>query len=128
MSRGWLDGIDAAASFTLIRYEDLIADAAAEVARLYGLLGMPVTEEIIATAVERSGVDRMRQLEAELAARHPALTKLEFVRRKGPGGSREPLSEPLRELIEKRAGSLMERLGYGRAGAPQLAVSKLFFK
>jgi len=125
---GWLDGIDAAASFTLIRYEDLIADTPGELARLYGLLGMPVTEEIIVTAVERSSIERMRQLEAEFAARHPALTKLQFVRRDRAGGAREPVSPALRELIEKRAGDLMQRLGYGLAGAPQLAVPKLVFK
>jgi hypothetical protein len=125
---GWLDGIDAAASFTLVRYEDLIADAPAELGRLYGLLGMPVTEDIIATAVERSSIERMRQLEAEFSGKHPALAKLEFVRRKELGGSRGPLSESLRELIENRSGSVMERLGYGRAGAPQLAVTKLVFK
>jgi len=114
---GWLRGIDAAASFALLRYEDLTADTAAELARLYALLGVPVTPGIIATAIERSSIDNMRQLERSFAAGHPALKGLEFVRRQPLGGARTPISNAVRELIEKEAAPVMKQLGYGPAGA-----------
>ncbi|MBW4053705.1 MAG: sulfotransferase domain-containing protein [Proteobacteria bacterium] len=113
---GWLHGVDAAAAFTLIRYEDLLADTPAELKRLYALLGMPVTDELLATAVSNSGIDMMRSLEAELAASHPALKGYEFVRRKSPGGTREPLPHSVSELIVRKAGDLMKRLGYSTDG------------
>jgi Sulfotransferase domain len=116
---GWLDGIDAAASFTLIRYEDLVSDTAGELKRLYKLLGMPVTEALIATAIDRSSIHRMRELESEFAARHPALRNLEFVRRKPAGGTREPLPASVIRAIEIAAGPLMERLGYRSGGAAE---------
>lgn len=113
---GWLDGSDATVSFALIRYEDLMADTHGELKRLYGLLGMPVTDALLQDAVERSSIERMRELEAEFNARHPALKNFAFVRRDPPGGARGPLPDHLRDVIERRAGPLMERLGYRLTG------------
>jgi hypothetical protein len=113
---GWLRGIDASASFTLLRYEDLTANTPAELTRLYALLGVPVTPEIIATAIERSSIDSMRELEKSFSAGHPALRGLEFVRRQPLGGARTPLSSAARDLIEREAAPLMKELGYGPAG------------
>lgn len=114
---GWLRGIDAAASFALLRYEDLTANTAAELTRLYALLGVPVAPEIIATAIERSSIDSMRRLESAFAAGHPALRGLEFVRRQPLGGARIPISAAVRDLIEQRAAPVMKQLGYGPGGA-----------
>lgn len=111
---GWLDGVQPAVRFALIRYEDLIADTACELRRLYRLLGIPVTDEMIAAAIERSSIEKMRNLESESSTGHPALRNQEFVRRGRPGGSREPLPEATRELIEREAGFVMEQLGYLR--------------
>lgn len=118
---GWLDGIDAASSFALIRYEDLVSDTAGELRRLYRLLGLPITDGLIATAIQRSSIQRMRELEAEFAAGHPALKNFEFVRRKPVGGAREPLSARAASLIESAAGPLMDRLGYRSDGAVESA-------
>ena len=87
---GWLDGVHPSASFALVRYEDLLSNPHGELGRLYRLLGMPVTDEVIATAVERSSIERMRDLEAEAAAGNPALKNFEFVRRHAPGTARAP--------------------------------------
>lgn len=118
---GWLDGVDPAASFTLIRYEDLLSNTAGELHRLYRLLGLPITDDIIAAAVERSNIESMRRLEAEFNAGHPATGELQFVRRARVGGPREPLSSGSSERIERVAGPIMRRLGYGVNG-PELAV------
>lgn len=113
---GWLRGIDAAASFALLRYEDLTANTAAELTHLYALLGVPVTPAMIATAIERSSIERMRELERSFAAAHPALRGLEFVRRQPLGGARTPISAATRDLIERQAAPVMKQLGYGPAG------------
>jgi hypothetical protein len=125
---GWLSGVDAAASFGLVRYEDFLADAGRELQRLYAMLGFALTDELIAAAVERSSLERMRQLEAGFAAGHPALKNLEFVRRGEVGGAREPLSVHAQELIERRAGNLMRMLGYGAQGMEPLNRERLATK
>jgi hypothetical protein len=109
---GWLERVDAAASFTLVKYEDLLANPVAELGRLYDLLGIAAGEDLLAQAVELSSIERMRRLEAVFSARHPALQNLEFVRRGQAGGSRVPLPEEVRLHIEARAAGLMRRLGY----------------
>ncbi len=122
---GWLDGVHPAASFALIRYEDLLANPHGELQRLYRLLGMPVTAEVIATAVQRSSIERMRELEAEAAVGHPALKNFEFVRRHAPGRHGFPSTGRVRETIEKEAGATMERLGYPLAAATHADKSTL---
>ena len=114
---GWAQGIDPAASFAVLRYEDLTANTTAELTRLYALLGVPVTPQIVASAIERSSIDRMRELEKSFAAGHPALRGLEFVRRQPLGGARAPISAAARDLIERQAAPLMKQFGYGPGGA-----------
>jgi hypothetical protein len=109
---GWLDGVDAAASFALVRYEDLVANTAGELERLYRLLGIPVSEEILSIAVERSSIDKMREAEIFFNTGHPALQNVEFVRRGEVGGARQALSGEQRRLIEREAAPVMRRLGY----------------
>lgn len=118
---GWLHGVDAASSFAVLRYEDLTADTAAELSRLYTLLGLPVTSAMIALAIERSSIARMRELEAQFAAGHPALRGVEFVRREPVGGARIALPDTLRERIEREAAPTMKQLGYAPGGVLQSA-------
>lgn len=109
---GWLDRVDAAASFTLVRYEDLIADTAGELKRLYQLLGWSVGDDVLTTAVQRSGMEEMRAAETIFNSGHPALKDFKFVRPGQSGGPRQAISGALRGVIEKTAGSTMQRLGY----------------
>ncbi|HEV2270391.1 MAG TPA: sulfotransferase domain-containing protein [Steroidobacteraceae bacterium] len=122
---GWLDGIHPSASFALIRYEDLLANPHGELERLYRLLGMPITDEVIATAVQRSSIERMRELEAQAAAGHPALKNFEFVRRQAPGTARAPVPDRVREMIEREAAAVMQRIGYPRLTATHASESPL---
>lgn len=122
---GWLDGIHPSASFALIRYEDLLANPHGELGRLYRLLGMPVTDELIAAAVQRSSIERMRELEAEAAASHPALKNFEFVRRSAPGAARTPVPDRVRQMIEREAAAVMERIGYPPQAAAHASKSPL---
>lgn len=109
---GWIEGIDAAASFVLVRYEDLLADPQREVRRLYDALGIALTDELLSRSVERSSIENMRAAE-ELQAGHPAWKSAKFVRPGDPGGARQVLSVEQRERIEATAAAWMRRLGYG---------------
>lgn len=120
---GWLTGIDAAASFSLIRYEDLLMNTPGELKRLYGLLGLPVTDEVLAAAVERSSIERMRELESQFTPYHPARKNRQFVRRHPTGGGRAQLPAHVCKLIEDQAAPLMERLGYSRDAAGEAATT-----
>jgi hypothetical protein len=121
---GWLDRVDAAASFTVVRYEDLLTDTAGELRRLYQLLGFTVSDEILAAAIERSSLEEMRAAESAFNSGHPALKGLEFVRRNGSGGPRQELSEDMRRLIEHEAAAVMKRLGYAATAGSPLAISR----
>ncbi len=114
---GWLDGAGSAAAFTLIRYEDLLANTAVQLQRLCELQGLPVDNDLVLAAVERSSVENMRASEASLNQGHPAFKDFEFVRRSQIGGARQELPEELRKLIEGEAAPVMKRLGYGPLGA-----------
>jgi len=120
---GWLERVDAAASFAVVRYEDLLADTAGELRRLYHFLGFMVSDEILAAAIERSSLEEMRASESAFNSRHPALKGLEFVRRGRSGGPREELSEEMRRLIEDEAAAVMKRLGYAVAEASPMSNS-----
>jgi hypothetical protein len=109
---GWIGKIEPSQSFVLLRYEDLLADASKEVKALYGLLGYDLADELVAKAVERSTIERMRADEAEVNARHPRRSQMEFVRKGQVGGGRAKLADELRQRIERTAAPLMRRLGY----------------
>lgn len=109
---GWLDNVDVASSFTILRYEELLEDPRREVARLYRLIGIAASPEQINLAVERSSIEVLANLEREFNARHPALEKLQFFRTGRLGGSREPMPESVVRRIEDLAGDVMTRVGY----------------
>jgi hypothetical protein len=113
---GWLNGVPASRSFALLRYEDLLADPGKELRAIYKLVGFELSDDIVAKAIERSSIERMRSLEEEANARHPAKTRMEFVRREGVGGARSRLPDEVVEHIERAAGPLMRRLGYQLSG------------
>jgi hypothetical protein len=110
---GWIDNVAPSRAFALVRYEDLLADPVAELKTLYRLVGFDLSDEIAATAVERSGIKRMRAEEQLFNARHPMGARMQFVRKGKPGGPREAMPESVLDEIERIAGPLMARLGYG---------------
>ncbi len=112
----WLYTSEGSPRFLLLRYEDLIADTAGELAKVVAFLKLSAGPEQIAQAVERSSADRMRSLEKTQADKN-ALVKgsrrdLSFVRAAGSGGWRTELPAAMAARIEAAWGPLMRRLGY----------------
>jgi sulfotransferase family protein len=102
--------------FLLLRYEDMVADTATELARIASFLGIAATPQLILQAVERSSADRMRNLE-KAQSHLSTLTKdgrqdLPFVRAASSGGWKSALSPEAVSQIENAWGYLMHRLGY----------------
>lgn len=109
---GWLDRVDAATSFTLIRYEDLVSDTVGEMRRLYALLGFQLDDQTLKTVVDRSSIEHMRESEVMCYAAQPNRGGGEFVRRGQVGGPRLSLPDESRHRIEAKAAWVLKRLGY----------------
>lgn len=109
---GWLDNVDPAVSFAIVRYEDLLMDVESEMKSLCSLLGIQVNDSQIRIACERSSIERLRVMEAEYQKRNPTLRSLEFFRKGDLGGGRIALSNELKSSIEAQLGPLMEKFGY----------------
>jgi len=112
----WLTTSEGNPRFLLLRYEDLVADTARELAKVVAFLDLSAGPERIAQAVERSSADRMRQLEKRQPDKNELMKgsrkDLSFVRAAGSGGWRSDLPAPMVARIEAAWGSLMQHLGY----------------
>jgi len=112
----WLATSDGNPRFLLLRYEDLVADTARELAKVVNFLHLPAGLKQIHQAVERSSADHMRKLEKTQTDKN-GLTKgsrkdLSFVRAASSGGWRSDLPAPMVARLEAAWGPLMQRLGY----------------
>jgi hypothetical protein len=108
--------------FLLLRYEDMKAGAAAELAKVANFLArfsfrnIEDSPERLAKAIALSTPERMRELEKQ-EAKDWALTKITrqdkpFVRTATAGGWKKVLPQESVQLLETELGTLMKRLGY----------------
>ena len=117
----WLYTSEGSPRFLLLRYEDLIADAARELRKVADFLALSASPEQIAQAVERSSADRMRELEkgqVQHSLFKGSRNDLSFVRAAGSGGWRKDLPAPQVARIEFAWGHLMRHLGYELSSQP----------
>jgi hypothetical protein len=102
--------------FLLLRYEDLLADAKPQLAKVAGLFGFEPAPERLARAEELSSADRMRKLEKEQGGKWVQTRNTRqdkpFVRKAASGGWRTDLPAESVLLIEKEWGHIMKSLGY----------------
>jgi len=113
---GWLATRQNRPGFLLLRYEDMLEDAARELNKVASFLEIPPDAERIANAVRRSTADEMRKLEKS-QARLWSSTKgtrqdVPFVRAAKSGGWRTGLPEAAVAQLEAAWGHLMKHLGY----------------
>ena len=112
----WLATMEGSPRFLMLRYEDMVADTARELARVVDFLSLSAGPDQIALAVERSSAARMRKLE-EAQTEKSGLTKgsrkdLSFVRSASSGGWRSELPAATVAKIEAAWGPLMRHLRY----------------
>lgn len=102
--------------FLLLRYEDLLTDAAKELAKIATLFGIDATPERLERALRLSSAPHMRSLEKkqskEWGATKGTRRDITFVRDAKAGGWRKKLSPAAVRIIEQAWGSTMKELGY----------------
>lgn len=116
----WLAARSRDPKFLLIRYEDMLKEISKETERIARFIGVEPNPSRLVTAIERSSVDRMRQLE-KVEGNKWASTKgtrqdMFFVRSAKSGEGRATLPRECIEQIEAAWGPLMQSLGYSLVG------------
>lgn len=114
--RSWMAAERPAEAFTVIRYEDLLSDAPAQLRRVSNLLGVPAEPDRIERAVQLSAAEKMRRSEYEFHDRWSStkgsLKDKQFVRKAKRGAWKEEMPADLADRILERWPDLMERFGY----------------
>lgn len=112
----WLATRHGTPNFLLLRYEAMLAEPTRELAKVGRFLGLDVSPEELATAVERSSAENMREMEKSQGDKW-VVTKgrrqdIPFVGKANRGGWHSLLPESGVEQIESAWGPVMKMLGY----------------
>lgn len=112
----WLRMRQGKKNFCLVRYEDLLADPAAQLKRVSPMLRIEPTQERIERAIKLSSAQHMRSLEKsqwkKWITTKDTRSDIPFVREAKSGGWRNRLSEASIRNIEEAWGPTMKELGY----------------
>lgn len=108
--------------FLLLRYEDMLEDAARELYKVADFLEIAAAPERIARAVKLSSADEMREMERS-QSNEWQLTKQTrqdkpFVRKARAGGWKSEMSRTASSRVEASWGDLMQTLGYQLSTTP----------
>lgn len=111
----WLACLDRP-GFLLTRYEDLMSDPTLELNRIARFLGIEPRAELLATTIERSSAQRLRELErtqgSEWITTKDKRQDIPFIGAASSGGWKERMSPASIAEIESAWGPLMVQLGY----------------
>lgn len=122
--RSWVRLRGSTAGFSLVRYEDLLADPAKEFSKLAPMLGIDPAPARIERAIRLSSAAHMRSLEKKQS--HQWITTkdtrqdIPFVREARAGGWRNKLSDSAVRTIEQAWGTTMKELGYDLVMDPKV--------
>jgi hypothetical protein len=120
----WLGARRGSDNFLVVRYEDLLANTEAELARIANTFTIAADAQSLRRAVERSRADRMRALEQAQRSEHKFLqssrSDIPFVRAAKSGGWRTDLPPEAVQQIESAWGSVMRELGYLEASVMEV--------
>jgi hypothetical protein len=112
----WLGARRGTPDFTVVRYEDLLADTEGQLARIAEALHLSIEAGALRRAVENSRADRMRELEQSQRMSHKFLKSsradIPFVRAATSGQWRSELPPEIARKIETAWHGLMRELGY----------------
>lgn len=126
---GWLAAGMGSPGFLLVRYEDMVASPAVELARVARFLNVNCSAEVLNRTIERSSADHMRRLEQKESTVWK-LTKstrqdVPFVGEAKVGGWRTGLAASSVVAIESAWGPVMRMLGYEPAAQARRAAGHL---
>ena len=97
----WLDRGMSSQRVHLVKYEDLIKRPFEEIKKIYGNLGLPISEENIKAAIESSSISNMKISEALHNKNNPNYHEFEFVG-KGEESYNKIMSNEAKNYISKR--------------------------
>jgi hypothetical protein len=116
----WLGARGHDREFLLVRYEDLLEDPNREMTKIAEFLGLEVSDEKIARAVDLSSADNMRKLEVaqadQWATTKPSRKDINFVRAAKSNQWQNELPAASVAEIESAWGPVMQLLGYSLSG------------
>jgi hypothetical protein len=96
----------------VLRYEDLLADPAAQFEKVLRLIGAPVDPDMLAQATRFSSFDVLAAQEAATGFREKGGTQARFFRKGVSGQWRGALPGDIVERIVAEHGAVMKRYGY----------------
>jgi hypothetical protein len=112
----WLVARERDSEFLLVRYETLLAETVAELARIADFLGVSATPQRLSEVANLCSADRMRKLEATQSDASSLMKRgrkdVPFVRAAKAGGWKSELDGSLVQQIENAWSPLMQHLGY----------------
>jgi Sulfotransferase domain len=112
----WLGARRGTPGFVVVRYEDLLENAEAQLARVADVLQVPADNGQLRHAVDNSRADRMRNLEKSQRGQHKYLKTsredIPFVRAAKSGQWQTDLAPEAARQIESAWGPVMRELGY----------------
>lgn len=117
----WLAARHGSPSFLLVRYEDLMTDTHAELAKVAHFFGLSASSDKLQKAITNSSVDRLRELEKKEAGEWVATknkrSDIPMIGSAVVGKWKAALPAAAVEEIESAWGGLMAELGYALATA-----------
>ena len=112
----WIRMQDMIGKFLLLRYEDMIADPGAELARVSDFLNLKADSERVSRAIERSSSKNMREMEKKQSDgwvfTQGMRKDIPFIRAATFGGWRSKLSAEAVAQIENSWEKAMQAVGY----------------
>ena len=112
----WMSAKDEGrAEILVVRFDDLRRTPEIHLGKMMEFLAVPITADTIRQAVADNSVERMRDHEKKNPLK--ASAKGRFIRSGSVGGWHEKFTEAQAQLVQQRAGSVLDRLGYSVAGA-----------
>lgn len=112
----WVFARGARPGFLLLRYEDMTVHTERELARLARFFEIEPISERLATVMERSSADRMRELEKtqgkDWVSTKDKRSDIPFIRNAAVGGWKDHLKLEAVAEIESAWGNIMTQLGY----------------
>jgi sulfotransferase family protein len=115
----WEDHVEAwlanpfAARMLVIRYEDLLEDCAAQLARACRFIGIDCAPHSLAGSVEKASFARLQQKERQQGWDLESWPReATFIRRGKAGSYRDELPSEILDVLEGRAGATLRRCGY----------------
>lgn len=118
----WLAARGGSPRFLALRYEDMIADTAAQLKRIAGFLDVDLSSERLSAVIELSSADRMREMEKtqgkDWVSTKDKRSDIPFIRSAVSGGWKTKLPASSVAEIEAAWGPLMQSLGYALTTRP----------